>query len=203
MQLINFTVGGQEGGFETRHWSLPIGVVHLQKHQMVEVKKYSELTERIKEKLNSFIEGEFGHIAIVKGTEWATPDWTIIQYENDLIATFYNIVIREIIIDGETFRISGINNVITPKEFRGKGYASNILRETEHLIFDDLSCKMGVLLCADDLIPFYERLNWYRVYCPVYFRQSTGQKIWAANTMLLTINKKSHPAIIDLNGVPW
>lgn len=170
---------------------------------MVEIKKYSRLTDQTKEKLNSLIEGEFGHIPIVKETKWATPDWTIIQYENDQIATFYNIVIREIIIDGETLRISGINNVITPKKFRRKGYASNSLRETEYLIFDDLSCDLGVLLCADDLIPFYERLNWYRIDCPVYFKQSTGRKIWTANTMLLTRNEKLHPTLIDLNGVPW
>lgn len=170
---------------------------------MIEVRKYSELTDRTKGKLNSFIDGEFGQIPIVRETEWATPDWTIIQYENNLIATFYNIVIREIIIDGETLRISGINNVITPKEFRGKGYASNTLKETEYLIFDELNCDMGVLLCADTLIQFYEKLNWYRVDCPVHFKQSTGEKIWPANTMLLTRNKKLHPALIDLNGTPW
>jgi hypothetical protein len=170
---------------------------------MVEVKKYSELTHRIKEKLNSFIDVEFGHIPIVKEIEWATPNWTIIQYKHDEIATFYNIVIRNIKIDGETFKAGGINNVITPKEFRGKGYASKTLRETEYFIFDNLNCDLGVLLCADELVPFYEKLNWYRVDCPVYFEQSTGQKLWGANTMLLTKNGALNPSKIDLNGVPW
>jgi hypothetical protein len=170
---------------------------------MVEVKKYSELTHRIKEKLNSFIDVEFGHIPIVKETEWATPDWTIIQYEHGEIATFYNIVIRNIKIDGETFKVSGINNVITPKEFRGKGYASKTLRETEYLIFDNLNCDLGVLLCADELVSFYEKLNWHKVDCPVYFEQSSGQKSWTANTMILTKNGPLNPSKIDLNGVPW
>lgn len=170
---------------------------------MLEVKKYSELTHETKEKLNTLIDYEFGHIPIVKETEWATPDWTIIQYEHDEIVTFYNIVIREITADGKTFKVGGINNVITPKKFRGKGYASKTLKETEHLIFDDFNCKLGVLLCADDLIPFYKRLHWYSVECPVYFEQSAGKKLWIANTMLLTKSEQLNPKRIELNGKPW
>lgn len=170
---------------------------------MIEIIKHSELNSQSKKKLDSFIEEEFGNIPIVKDTEWATPDWTIIQHVNNEIVTFYHIVLREILIDGENFKISGINNVITPMEFRGKGYSSKTLRETEHLIFDDFDCDLGLLLCADELIPFYERLNWYSVNCPVFFEQSTGQKLWNANTMLLTKKEKLYPKIINLNGLPW
>ena len=170
---------------------------------MIEIKKYSELLEKTKNTLNSFINNEFGHIPIVNETEWAMPDWTIIYYENDQIATFYNIIEREIIVDGEIYKIGGINNVITPKEFRGKGYASKTLKNTEKLIFDELKCAFGVLLCADNLMPFYEKLNWYKVKCPVYFEQSNGQKLWGANIMFLTKNKKMNPAKVELNGLPW
>lgn len=170
---------------------------------MVDIKKYAELLGKTKEKLNSYIENEFGHIPIVSETEWATPNWTIIYYENDQIATFYNIVEREIIIDNKMFKVGGINNLITPKEFRGKGYASKILRKTEHLIFDNLNCDLGVLLCANSLIPFYEKLNWYKVDCPVYFKQSSSIKLWKSNTMLLTKNERMSPQKIELNGLPW
>ena len=170
---------------------------------MIKINKYTDLSKQERDQMLAYIEGEFGHIPIVKATEWADPNWTIIYYHNDQIATFYNIVEREITIDDKKIKIGGINNVITPKEFRGKGFASTILRETESLIFDDLNCEMGVLLCADDLIPFYERLNWYKVGCPVYFEQSSGSKLWGANTMLSTRNKKIYPKEIKLNGLPW
>ncbi len=170
---------------------------------MIVVKKYSELSEQTKDKLNLYIEGEFGHIPIVNETEWAIPDWTIVYYRNNLVATFYNIVEREILIDNKVIKVSGINNVITPKEFRGKGYATKILQETEYIIFEDLNCDLGVLLCADNLIPFYERLNWYKVDCPVYFEQSSGVILWEANTMLLSKNGKMNPQRIKLNGLPW
>ncbi|MDO5979350.1 GNAT family N-acetyltransferase [Flavivirga spongiicola] len=170
---------------------------------MIEVKKYSELLEQTKDKLNAFIKGEFGHIPIVNEMEWAIPDWTIIFYENDQIATFYNIIETHIRIDNKIFKVAGINNVITPKKFRKKGYASKTLEATEDLIFDDLNCEMGVLLCADNLIPFYEKLNWYKVDCPVYFEQSTGEKLWKANTMLLSKKEKMNPQRIKLKGLPW
>lgn len=170
---------------------------------MIQIKKYSELREEIKGEVNEIINSEFGHIPIVSDTEWACPDWTIIYYENKEIATFYNIVERNIIVDGEKVKIAGINNVITPKKFRGKGYASKLLRETEYILFKKLDCKMGILLCADNMIPFYALLNWYKVDSDIYFEQSSGQKIWSANVMLLTKDKKINPNKIDLNGLPW
>ncbi len=94
---------------------------------MIKINKYSDLSDPTKDTLNSIINGEFGHIPIVNETEWATPDWTIIYYENNMIATFYNIVESEILIDDKLVKVGGINNVITPKAFRGNGYSSKAL----------------------------------------------------------------------------
>jgi len=170
---------------------------------VIEVIRYSELDDKIKITLENLIEAEFGHISIVSETEWTKADWTIIYYHNSEIVSFYNIVQRNIIIDKNKVKIAGINNVITPEKFRGNGYASKMLRETEYFIFDDLNSKYGLLLCSDELIPFYERLNWYKVDCPVHFTQSDGEKVWGANTMLLTKAKKIFPKQIHLNGLPW
>ena len=169
----------------------------------MEITKYSELDKETKRQLESFIDDEFGHIPIVKETEWAKPDWTIILYQNNEIATFYNIVERKIIVDENELKMAGINNVITPKKFRGNGFASKVLRETEDFIFNKLNSELGVLLCADALISFYERLNWHKVDCPVYYEQSNGKELWNANTMLLTKKEKPNPKKIDLNGLPW
>ncbi|TXD80952.1 GNAT family N-acetyltransferase [Subsaximicrobium wynnwilliamsii] len=170
---------------------------------MIEIKKYTELSEKLRNQLSSYIEDEFGHIPIVKETEWETPNLTIIFYDNEQIVTFYNIVLREISIDNKKIKIAGLNNVMTPKEFRGMGYASIVLREIENLIFTSLSCEMGLLLCADALIPFYEKFNWYKIDCPVYFEQSSGVKLWGASTMLLTRDEKICADKIELNGLPW
>jgi len=170
---------------------------------MIRTFKHTELSDEIRGKINSCIHDEFGHIPIVAETEWANPDWTIVYYEGSEIAMFYNIVEREVDIDGKAYKAGGVNNVITPKAFRGKGHASKVLKSTAQFLFNDLSCDMGLLLCADNLIPFYKRLNWYTVDCPVYFSQSSGRKLWTANTMLLSKTEKLVPREIDLKGLPW
>ena len=169
---------------------------------MLKIQRFTELKTEIKNHLGSIIEGEFGHIPIVKETSWSIPDWTIIYYFDNEVATFYNVVVREISIDEKYFKAAGINNVITPEKFRGKGFSTKTLSETNYLL-KELNLDLGLLLCADDLVMFYKRLGWYKVGCPVYFDQPTGKKVWSANTMLLTNGTILHPKKIDLNGLPW
>lgn len=170
---------------------------------MIITSKHAELDSEVKQQIDSCIHSEFGHIPIVAETEWAIPDWTIVYFEGREIAMFYNVVVREIDIDGKAYQVGGINNVITPKPFRGNGYASKVLKNSPQFIFDTIGCDIGLLLCADDLIPFYERLNWYAVQCPVHFDQPDGKKQWAANTMLLSKTEQLTPMEIDLKGTPW
>jgi hypothetical protein len=170
---------------------------------MIKIKRHSDLDKSIKEELGWIIESEFGHIPLVKEISWATPHWTVIFYQDREIATFYNIVERTVCIDNKAFLVAGINNVITPNKFRGQGFSTFTLKETENFIFDDLKSSLALLLCADNLIPFYERLDWYKVDCPVYFDQPNGAKIWEANTMLRTKSKMITPKEINLNGLPW
>ena len=170
---------------------------------MITTQKYRDLDAHTKNEMDSRIQTEFGHIPIVADTQWATPGWTVICYEADNIASFYNIVERKILIDDTAMDVGGISNVITNPDYRGKGHASRMLRQTEQVIFEQLKCQLGLLLCADELVPFYERLHWYRANCPVTFRQASGEHLWKANAMLLTRNETLEPRRINLNGLPW
>ncbi|MEQ8928042.1 MAG: GNAT family N-acetyltransferase [Fulvivirga sp.] len=170
---------------------------------MIDIIEYKDLDSFTKQHLNKNIDAEFGHIPIVKNTQWAIPDWTLIYSQNSTLAAFYNIVEREVIMDDDMVKIAGINNVITLKNFRGKGLSAKLLKDTEHFIFDEMRSKFGLLLCADTLIPYYEKLDWYLVNCPVYFNQSDGKKLWGANTMLRSNSGYKYPNQIDLNGLPW
>ncbi len=82
---------------------------------MIQINKSNELNVFTTDKLNSWVDIEFGQIPIVEETERAQPDWTIIYIENGEIKTFYNIIEREIFVDDIKFKIGGVNNVITPK----------------------------------------------------------------------------------------
>ncbi len=164
---------------------------------------YCELPEEIRSVLSEEIKHTFGDVPIVRDTEWATPDWTVIKFDGTKVASFYNIILRDVLFDNVSHLVAGINNVITPKKYRGKGYASTMLSQVSSLIFEALNCEAGLLLCADELIPFYKKLGWYSVKCPVYCQQPQGKIKWDANTMLMSNSKTLHPASIDLNGLPW
>jgi hypothetical protein len=162
---------------------------------MIETSKYIDLNLDTKKILNKIIQDEFGYIPIVQETEWATPDWTIIYYEGNGIARFYNIVERQILVDDKKMKVAGINNVITPQKNRGQGYSSKTLKGVASLVFEELNCEAGLLLCADALITFYARLGWYEDDCPLYFHQASGEKLWTAKTMMLTKDGKLNPKI--------
>jgi len=170
---------------------------------MITTQKTRDLPAHIKSEIESRAQSEFGHVPIVAATQWATPDWTILCYDGDDIASFYHIVKRKVIMDGATVDAGGINNVVTCPEYRGKGLASRMLRQTESFLFEDLKCQVGLLLCSDDLVPFYERLHWYRALCPVIYQQASGEHLWKANAMLLSHHGTLTPRSINLNGLPW
>lgn len=171
------------------------------------IKYYStkELDPKLKSELQNFINVEFGDVPFVKERVWAQPDYVFVKYEGDAIATFYQVIIRNIALDGKSYPVAGINNVITPPPFRGKGYSSQVLRETESILFNKLQCSFGLLLCADALVPFYSRLNWYKVDTTLYYDQPQGKQLYDSNVMLLTPSSQEriYPQHIDLNGLPW
>ena len=170
---------------------------------MIKCIRYSEIPLNIKKNLNFHIHNEFGHIPFVSNMKWSTPDWTLFISENDEISTFLNIVIREVDFDGRKVLVAGINNVITPKEFRGKGYASIIMNEAKNFVFDQLKIEHALLLCADSVIPFYKKLDWYQVDSEVFFEQPSGVKLYDSNTMILSRKSIVSPRKINLNGLPW
>ncbi len=172
---------------------------------MIKYYSYHELDPNLKAELLNYVSEEFGDVPFVKERVWAEPDYVFIKYDGDVIATFYNVVLRNVALDEKVFKVAGINNVITPKQFRGRGYATQTLRETEHILFDELKCDYGLLLCADALVSFYNRMNWYKADAELYYDQPEGKQLYDSNTMLFspTASSRIIPRKIDLNGLPW
>lgn len=170
-----------------------------------EIHRYSELPASLKDFINTRIHQEFGHIPIVQQYSWAEPDHTILlMAESGDVLTFYNIVLRQCRFDDDPRLIAGINNFITPQEHRGAGYGTDVMKEAAGILFEELSVEYGLLLCADELVPFYSRFGWYKVNSQLYFDQPDGRKQWQANIMLLSRNGNIiFPEKIDLCGLPW
>lgn len=74
---------------------------------MIIVEKYTDLHTSTKKLLGDMVEREFGHIPIVNETIWSVPDWTFMTFIDKQIAAFYNIVLRNIDIDGSSYLAAG------------------------------------------------------------------------------------------------
>lgn len=165
---------------------------------------YAQLPERDRERLEDIADAEFGRIPLVRENQWAEPDFSYRAFEGDELVAFCNLIRRTVRIDGSSVAISGLNNVITLPAHRDKGWASRLLRETQPRWARDVGTPIGLLLCADALVPFYSRLGWDPVRVPVRYSQPDGARHWPANCMLLDEQKQLLAHVeVDLCGLPW
>jgi hypothetical protein len=168
------------------------------------IKKCDDLDVETKESVSKIISDEFGHVPIVKKYEWAIPDWAIILYSSTKISSIAQVITRTVEFDSKKLKIGGLSNLITLKAFRGLGMADEVLKSFENLIFHELNCDLGLLLCADDLVSYYKKYGWIQVHSDLYFDQPSGKQKWTANVMLISKEPLvAEPKTIDLNGLPW
>lgn len=166
--------------------------------------RYADLPPDQRAYLENIAEEQFGHIPLVRETTWAEPDWAYLGYQGEKLVVFHNVILRSVSIDGAATRIAGLNNMITLPGCRGQGFASRLLRETQPEWFDRHGAQRGMLLCADELVPFYARLGWRRVDVPVRYEQPSGALVWAASCMVLDAAEAAMPRQeVKLCGLPW
>lgn len=167
--------------------------------------EYDRLPEAHRSELAAAASSEFDRFPIVRETTWAVPDWSVLGMVDGRLACFYHAISRRVRFDGETVPVVGLNNLVTLPPCKGRGLASRLLRDTESWWFETLGGRCGLLLCADALVPFYERLGWRAVPSVVRFAQpGLPSQTWAANCMLLSPDRReASPQVIDLEGLPW
>lgn len=170
----------------------------------IEVARYAELAPERRAQIDEAAWAEFEQYAIVRENEWATADWTFLGFEADELVAYFNLVDRVVRIDGTPVRVAGLNNMVTMRAHRGKGHASRLLREAQPRWFAEFEFEAGLLLCADVLLPFYSKLGWRKLQCPIVHTQPDGPRTWVANGMLLeTAGELEARSQVDLRGLPW
>ncbi len=171
---------------------------------IVEAFSSSDLPGDLRTAIEQYTYAEFGHIPIVQKYKWATPTWSIVVRVGGELRSFLNVVEREALIDKRSVQLAGINNVITPPPFRGNGYSSLAMGFVAKWIFETLNVELGLLLCADELVPFYQRLGWQSATGSLVFDQPGGKITWTQNVMVYTRDRSRFIADkIDLCGFPW
>lgn len=136
---------------------------------------------------------------------WASPQWSILLWDEGELVSRVGLLVREIVSNGETKTIGGIGGVMTHPDKQGEGYASQAMREASKLFGEKLNVAYALLFCRPHLVEFYKRLSWKPFRGEVFVEQPNGRMEFSANGAMVLGVKEQAPlnGVLDLNGLPW
>ena len=167
----------------------------------VEIRRSGELTPSEKEYLTGwsrrvFDGGPFDY--------WADVDWHVLVWSEAELASHVEIIERTGMVDGRPVRLGGIGGVASAPEWRGRGLATVAMGKAAEFLCGDLGVEFGLLICGQEMMPFYHRLGWKVVKGPLVFDQPAGKVTFEDAVMVLPCTEQEWPAgTIDLCGLPW
>jgi len=168
----------------------------------VEIKRSGEMTPSEQEQVDRLIGQVFG--AEVVGYAWADVDWHVLVWIEGQLASHVEIIERTGTVDGQPVRLGGIGGVASAAEWRGRGLATLAMEKAAKFMCDGLAVGFGLLICGQEMIPFYHRLGWQVVEGPLVFDQLEGKVTFDDVVMVLPCTGQEWPAgMIDLCGLPW
>jgi len=170
---------------------------------LIEIHDFIGLPSALKQELQARVNREWGDIAIVQEHVWSEPTWVFLAKVDEDIVSYLNIVDRTVTADDKPQHFFGLNNVITEPAHRGNGYATALNRKALEYMKDTDANACGFLFCADELIPFYQKLGWTQFTGEVTVSQPAGDKRWTSNAMLFDPNGHHQWHHINLCGLPW
>ena len=143
---------------------------------------------------------EFGYMDI----EWAKPQWYLRMYHQDNVIGVLGILKRQVKVGKQRIQVGGICNVVIEADMRGKKLLKYMMRAAQDFIKNELTADFGLLLCRDEVVPIYQRYNWYLVDGSTFFDQKTGIQKYPKKTMIVNLTEKQWPeGDIFLCGLPW
>ena len=143
---------------------------------------------------------------IGKDIAWASPQWSVLVWDEDELVSRVGLIVREVISNGETKSIGGIGGVMTHPERQSKGYASEAMHEAIRVFDEEFKVAYALLFCGSRLIEFYKRLSWKPFQGSVVVEQPRKGKIeFSANNAMVFDVEEPAPlnGTLDLNGWPW
>jgi len=136
---------------------------------------------------------------------WASPQWSVLVWDEDELVAKVGLLVREINSNGETKSIGGIGGVMTHPERQGQGLASQAMREAARLLDEELKVAYALLFCLPHLVAYYKRLSWKPFEGQVFVEQPNGKIEFSVNGAMVLDVKEQAPlnGSLDLNGLPW
>ncbi len=135
---------------------------------------------------------------------YASPDWHVLVRIERTLLSQVSLFLRTGSVGEQGVRLVGIGSVATAPEWRRQGLATMALHRTTRFALEKLDAEFGLLICAPQLIRFYDRLSWQVASGPLVFDQPDGKVTFQDVTMILPLRGRPWPnGPIDLCGLPW
>lgn len=136
--------------------------------------------------------------------QWASPDWMALGYLNGELVTQLCLPKRGILVGAEKVWVAGVGGMATHPKHWHKGYGTALLHASESFMRDEMQVLFGLLICADETQPFYQRSQWQRVADVLYFAQNELRRSLQTCVMVLQLTEQTwQSGEIDLLGLPW
>lgn len=166
----------------------------------IEVYSESSLSSQRRAELEDWFCREFGHTSYY----WDSPEWYVVALLDSILVGRLGIVERGVSVGEYTILVGGVSGVITHREWRRLGIARAVLDRAVGFIRGELGAEFALLLCRQEVAPFYARLGWELTRGVTTFLQPTGKVVYPRLTMIYACGQERWPdGDVDLCGLPW
>jgi hypothetical protein len=125
-------------------------------------------------------------------------------FSDDRPQSILSIVERKVLFDDYNVNIAGVANFITLGTQRQRGFGTRLLKSAQEFMRETLRLDSGLLLCSDDVTPFYIKQGWIKSRAQLTYDQPKGKNEWHKDVLIYPIALQCEPEKkIDLLGLPW
>ena len=170
----------------------------------IEIQSNHQVPEDERRQMDAWLDQVFGYDNL--GIEWAKDDWSVLARLDGQVVSHVGIVERIGTVEGQPVRLGGIGGVATLPDRRRHGYAEAALRTAAEFMRNELRVEFGLLICGDQMMPYYGKLGWQLVEGPLMFDQPKGKVTFGDSTKIMILpcgTSDWPPGVIDLCGPPW
>jgi predicted acetyltransferase len=168
----------------------------------IEIKAVRNLSQQEQDEVYQLLTVVFE--ADISQWSWFEDDYRLLVRVKDRIVAQVSIIERTCLVNGLPVKVGGVGGVGTLPNWRGQGLASLAMKQTADFMKNQLKVEYGVLFCANEMVPYYQRLGWRLVDAPLVFEQHHTKMQCDCPVMYLPCQKPYWPAgDVDVCGTLW
>ena len=170
----------------------------------IKIRAANELSEAERQQIRDLDRQAFSSPDPYGYLEWSTNHWHVLVKVDGRYISQVGIVERTGTVNGQPIKLGGVGGVGTLPEWRCRGLAQQAMERAAQFLRDEVGVEFGLLICNQNMLPYYRKLGWQVVKGPLTCDQPQGKVTFPDVTMVLPCTKKDWPpGVIDLCGLPW